>query len=265
MNDGAVPTRWFEFRDQLKEVQGEVIEEAQVTIYLNAKELVTIMSTPRDLDALALGFIFNEGLIFNLDEVDHVHVSLRGCCVDVWLKHAVKHPRRKIITSGCGGGVTFRDPSSTIRPLEVELNVDPERIFELFNHLQQPDSLYARARGVHTAGLADDKKLLCWVEDVGRHNTIDKVQGIALKEAIETEGRILLVSGRISSEMLLKAVIMGCPVIASRNSPTSLSIRLAEELNITLIGYVRRSTMRIYTHPGRLNTSTVGEVARVDR
>jgi FdhD protein len=264
MNDGAVPTRWFEYRDQLEEVQGEVIEEAQVTIYLNARELATIMSTPRDLDALALGFLVNEGLILSLDEIDHVHVSLQGCCADVWLKHAVEHPRRKIITSGCGGGVTFRDSSTAIQPLDVDLTVDPELLFELFTRLQQPDSLYARARGVHTAGLADGERLLCTVEDVGRHNTIDKLQGIALMNAINTEGRLLLVSGRISSEMLLKAVIMGCPVIASRNSPTSLSIRLAEELNVTLIGYVRRRTMRIYTHPGRLNTSTVGEVARVD-
>ncbi len=252
MNDGAVPMRWYEYRDQLEEVLGEVIEEAQVTIYLNGKELATMMTTPRNLQALALGFITNEGLIDSADEVDHIHISLKGCCADVWLKHAVKHPRRKIITSGCGGGVTFRDPSSTIQPLSSRLKVDPEILFDLFNKIQKPGSLYSRARGVHTAGLSDGEEVLCIVEDVGRHNTIDKLVGIAMMEGIETRDRLLLVSGRISSEMLLKAVFMGCPIIASRNSPTSMSITLAEELNITLIGYVRRSNMRVYTHPERL-------------
>jgi FdhD protein len=258
-NDGAVPTRWFEYRDQLEEVRGEVIEEAQVTIYLNGKELAAMMTTPRDLEALALGFMLNEGLIESAQEVDHIHISMQACCADVWLNHSVDHPRRKIITSGCGGGVTFRDPLSSIRPLSADNKIDPKILFKLFNHLQRPESLYARARGVHTAGLSDGQKVLCMVEDVGRHNTIDKLVGRAEMEGVAIEGNILLVSGRVSSEMLLKAVVMGCPMIASRNSPTSLSITLAEELNITLIGYVRRNSMRVYSHPQRLILKSAGE------
>lgn len=265
MDDGAVLTRWYEYRNQLDEVQGEVIEEAQVTIYLNGRELATMMATPRKLEALALGFITNEGLIESADEVDHIYVSLKGCCSDIWLKHTVKHPRRKIITSGCGGGVTFRDSSSMIEPLEADLEINAETLFELFNRLQHPDSLYARARGVHTAGLSDGERLFCTVEDVGRHNTIDKLVGQAMMEGIETGGKLLLVSGRVSSEMLIKAVVMGCPIIASRNSPTSMSIALAEELNITLIGYVRRNTLRVYTHPGRLRTSEAQSSQQVER
>jgi FdhD protein len=103
------------------------------------------------------------------------------------------------------------------------------------------------------------------VEDVGRHNTIDKLVGRAAMDGVDIEGRLLLVSGRVSSEMLLKAAVMGCPVIASRNSPTSMSITLAEELNITLIGYVRRSTLRVYTHPERLELRTAGEAEQVGK
>ncbi len=265
VNDGAVPVRWFEYRDQFEESQGEVIEEAQVTIYLNGRELAAMMTTPLDLEALALGFIINEGLIDSVDEVDHIHISMQACCADVWLKHAVRPPDRKIITSGCGGGLTFRDPSSPIQPLAVDLNIDPDKLFELFSHLQQPNSLYARARGVHAAGLSDGQRVFYVVEDVGRHNTIDKLVGRAALDRVDIEGSLLLVSGRVSSEMLIKAVVMGCPIIASRNSPTSMSIALAEELNITLVGYVRRSTLRVYTHPERLGFRTVGQAEQVSK
>jgi FdhD protein len=123
---------------------------------------------------------------------------------------------------------------------------------ELFGGLQRPDSLYARARGVHAAAISDGRKLLASAEDVGRHNTIDKLLGICMQRGIDTREKMLLVTGRISSEMLVKSATMGCPIVASRNSPTSLSVNLARELGITLIGYVRRQTMRIYSFPERL-------------
>ncbi|HEX9809681.1 MAG TPA: formate dehydrogenase accessory sulfurtransferase FdhD, partial [Alphaproteobacteria bacterium] len=90
------------------------------------------------------------------------------------------------------------------------------------------------------------------VEDVGRHNTVDKLRGACLELGIETRGRILLTTGRVSSEMLRKGARMGCPVIASRNSPTSLSVAMAQAWNITLVGYVRQGSMRAYAHAERL-------------
>jgi FdhD protein len=255
MNRGAVATRWHEHsRRGWVQVDAEVIEEALVTIYVNGEELATIMSTPREQDKLALGFLKNERLIQGIEDVEHLHISENGCCVDVWLNHAVSKPERVIITTGCGGGVTFDDPSLGIEPLQDELRISPAVLSRLFNKLQSPVSLYARTRGVHTAGLVDPlrRKLLVTTEDVGRHNTIDKLLGICLLEGIETRSRVLLATGRISSEMLRKGALMGCPVIASRNSPTSLSVEIAEAWNITLIGYVRRGSMRVYTHPQRV-------------
>ena len=90
------------------------------------------------------------------------------------------------------------------------------------------------------------------VEDIGRHNTLDRLMGSCMLSGIETEGRILLATGRISSEMLHKGANMGCPIIASRKSPTSMSIEMANNWNITLVGYARRGTLRVYTHPERL-------------
>ena len=243
-------------------VRAEVIEEALVSIYLNGRELATIMCTPSDQIALALGFLKNERLIDGLQDVELTHVSHNGCCVDVWTKRAVEGPRRVIITSGCGGGVTFTDPSVGIEPLRDDLRIQPDILFGLFNRLHVPGSLHARTRGVHAAGLTDGQELLALVEDVGRHNTIDKLLGLCLLRGIDTAGRILLATGRVSSEMLRKGAQMGCPIIASRNSPTSMSVDMAEAWNITLVGYVRQGSMRVYTHPERLGRTAAVDVRR---
>ncbi len=130
--------------------------------------------------------------------------------------------------------------------------MEPEKLISMFNRMHLPGSLHARARGVHTAGLANGESMLAIAEDVGRHNTIDKLAGACLVDGLDTRGLILLTTGRVSSEMLQKGIAMGCPIIASRNSPTSLSIRLAEEAGITLVGYARRGRLRAYTHVHRL-------------
>ena len=264
MGSGAVNTQWFKYRRGWSQVDGEVIEETLVTIYVNGLELATIMSTPSDQDKLALGFLKNEGFIEGLGEVEDVRLSQNGCCVDVWLGHPIARPKRVIVTSGCGGGVTFDDPAVGIKPLQDAVHIDPELLFGLMNQLHFPGSLHARTRGVHAAGLAEGDRLLAWVEDVGRHNTIDKLLGACLLKGIATRGRILLATGRVSSEMLRKGALMGCPIIASRNSPTSMSVVMAQAWNITLIGYVRQGSMRVYAHPERLGTPRsvlVGDVS----
>jgi FdhD protein len=254
MSSGAVPTQWFEHRNDWSQSDGEVIEEALITIYVNGVELATIMATPQEQDLLALGFMKNEGLIDDLSEIEILFLSKAGCCVDIWLKRSFEKPERTIITSGCGGGVTFDDPSIGIEPLHSTLKIEPDLLHQSFRKLQPPNSLYARSRGVHAAGLLDAQRqeLLVVVEDVGRHNTIDKLTGCCLKQGIETRGRILMATGRISSEMLRKAALMGCPIVASRTSPTSLSVEMARAWNITLVGYVRTGGMRVYSHPERL-------------
>jgi len=252
MGAGAVSAKWNVYRDGWSRAEGEVIGEALMTISINGEDWVTLMCTPSQHDLLAIGFMLNEDLIQGTDDIDHVHVSEDGCCVDVWLQGPVELPQRGIITSGCGGGVTFEEPEADIEPLISELQISPERLFTLFRELHIPDSLHARARGVHASGLTDGDKILALAEDVGRHNTMDKLRGLCLVQDIATEGMALLATGRISSEMLRKGAKMGCPIIASRNSPTSLSIALAREWDITLVVYARQGMMRAYTRPDRL-------------
>jgi FdhD protein len=256
MDLGSVEAEWHEYSQGWNRKTDEVIGEAMLTIYVNGVELATIMCTPREQNLLGLGFLKNEGIIDRLDEVDHVHIGGNGCCVDVWLTRAFKEPERKIITSGCGSGVTFSDPIEAIEPIQDSVQVDPEELVSMLNSLHSPESLHARAGGVHTAGLTDGEQVLLIAEDIGRHNTIDRLAGACLVQAQETRGLVLLTTGRISSEMLRKGYAMGCPIIASRTSPTSLSIQLADAAGITLVGYARRGKLRVYTHPRRLGFET---------
>ncbi|MEJ2711202.1 MAG: formate dehydrogenase accessory sulfurtransferase FdhD [Anaerolineales bacterium] len=253
MPDGTVLFNYHQYKGQWEEIQAEVIEEGFVTIFVNGRELATLMCTPRDPLQLALGFLANEEFIHSYEEVEIDHVCQGGGCVDIWLSHPVwDKPRRRIITSGCGGGLTFADLAAHQPPVTNDITISPERIGELMVQLQSQDSLYARARGVHTSALSDGQQLILLAEDVGRHNTIDRLRGECLRRGIDPKGMLLLATGRISSEMINKAVKMGCPVVASRTSPTSMSVGLAREWNITLCGYVRRNRMNVYAHPQRL-------------
>ncbi len=253
-NRGAENNHWWSFHHDWQEEEGEVIEETHLTIYVNGVELATIMATPLNQDWLAVGFLKNEGILNNVEEIEDLRITSEGCCVDVFLNRDVELPSKKIITSGCGGGITYDDPQIAIEPFQIESITTPDNILLAYKKLQTKDSLYARARGVHAAGLLDleGNQLIKVAEDIGRHNTFDKLRGACLLEGIPTQGRALLTTGRISSEMLRKGALMGCPVIASRTSPTSLAVEMARSWKITLVGYARHGKLRVYCYPERL-------------
>jgi FdhD protein len=253
--DGAFPWRYSRWESgHSSEVDGSVIDEGLVRIHVNGQELATFMATPRDLDLLALGFLRSEGVIQGREDVRLMQVCPSRTCIDVWLRNAaVELPSRPILTSGCGGGVTFDDLSRRVPPLASERRVTPQQILDGMRQLAVAAALYEETRGVHTSALSDGERLLAAAEDVGRHNTVDKLWGYCLQHDIDPAGQVLLATGRVSSEMLNKAAKMGVPVVASRTSPTSLSVRLAQEWNILLIGYVRGRSFNSYASQWRLN------------
>ena len=239
-------------------IEAPIIHEDLVSVYVNGLEVATVMCSPREQEALALGFLANEGIIDSLDEVVVNRVCNSGGCVDVWLTHAdTNSKRRLILTAGCGGGVTFDDLSETHPALPPDdVFVPVERLWTLMDELYQHAELYGEARGVHTAAFSPGDHVTLAAEDIGRHNTLDKVRGKALLQGIDTQGGVLLTTGRVSSEMINKARSMGIPIVCSRTSPTSLSVRLAAEWNITLVGYLRRNSLNVYTHPRRVLATT---------
>jgi len=233
-------------------VRGVVPAERVVTLYTNGQPLVSITCTPTYLKELALGFLFNEGLIEGWDDVAVVEVCGGGKCVDVWLEHDIELSPLRVITSGCSGGTTFDSMASTQRRIESEQRVTPRQVTQLMGELSHQAALYHRSGGVHTAALSDGERLTCVMEDVGRHNALDKLAGKCLRERGQTDSYILLTSGRVSSEMVQKAARMEIPIVISRTSPTSLSVQLAEAWGVTLIGYTRRRSFRVYTGEERV-------------
>lgn len=238
------------------EVAGMVVEEALVCLSVNGQELATFMCSPRELEPLAVGFLFNERIIDSYADIRALHLAKGGRCVDVWLQDTTAVlPQRAIITAGCGGGITFDDLSGQHEPVTARLQVTAAQLASLMRQMHLGATLYREARGIHTAILADPDKVLLQVEDIGRHNCIDKLAGAALMADIPTAGRILLSSGRISSEMLNKARHLGIPIICSRTSPTNLSVALAQAWGMTLVAYLRQERMRIYSQPQQVTSA----------
>lgn len=252
--EGVLPVRFISVGVGAPQtIDSEIIDEALACISVNGQELATFMCTPRNLEEMALGFLYNERLINDLDDVANLRVSTGKTCVDVWLHNTrLKLPQRKVVTAGCGGGITFDDLSERHEPLQSNLRANPQQLAALFREMHLGAGLYQRARGIHTAALADVQNVQLQVEDVGRHNCLDKLSGKALLAGLPTRDLIILSSGRISSEMINKARRLGTPIICSRTSPTSLSVALAEFWNMTIVAYLRQNRMRIYTHPDRV-------------
>lgn len=256
MKPGAVETKWFEFSDGWQTVEDEVIEEVSLCLQVNGQPWFGMMCSPLLQRELAVGFLFNEGIIDSLDQVAEVTLNQAESCAEVWLNFNIDRPQAVSRTTGCGGGLTLAEEEGQLTPVASELQLEPSVLFENFKKLQMPEGLYSRARGVHAAGLARGDDMIVTVEDVGRHNALDKVAGHCLLNGIDTTDTVLYSTGRISSEMLKKAVRLRCPIVASRTSPTSRSLEGAEQWGITLVGYARRNTMRVYSHPHRLGFST---------
>ncbi|MCC6175456.1 MAG: formate dehydrogenase accessory sulfurtransferase FdhD [Chloroflexi bacterium] len=261
----VVRRRYVRFRaDAGQPVEDEIIAEIRLSIFVDGQELVQLMCSPHQVRALVVGFLYLEGLIDSLDDVDALRVCLADRVAEVRLARPLASlPTRRIVTSGCTGGVSFGAYLEELDRLRLPIDrvrVTPAQVYAALRALYDRAALYHRSGGVHTSILVEpgggqDPRadgVLAVAEDVGRHNTIDKLQGEALTRHLPTRGRMIVSSGRISSEMLLKAAVMGVPLVGSRTSPTQLAVQLAERLGITVIGYIRSASMNVYSYPYRV-------------
>ena len=219
--------------------------EISLTIYINDQELVTILCTPSKLNCLVLGFLYSEGIIADMAEV----VSMRICedepIADVRLNKAeYTVPPRRTLTSGCGSGASFE---TEVQRVDSDLVVTPQEVLALMKQLHHQQKLFQQCGGIHCSALCDRKQILVAAEDIGRHNTLDKILGECLLRGIQTKNRILLTTGRISSEMLVKAAKMEAPVVVSRGSPTERAISLGHDLDITIVGYARGNRLSVFS------------------
>ncbi len=249
----AIHYERYEFH-KWEPLDAETIVETPVSLTINGTAWLSFMCTPVDLEALAVGFLYNEGVIESMQEVVDVRVCEHGDNVDVWLNRSVEQPHSWRRTSGCTGGVTAVDllaHHDVSFPLQRP-KFTPERIGRIVELLFESQDLYRETGGVHSSALTDGEHVLVAAEDIGRHNTLDKIAGMCLMRNVWPETRILVTTGRISSEMLQKAARLKAPILISRTSPSSLSIEMAERYGITLIGYARRQRFNVYANPQRV-------------
>jgi FdhD protein len=262
MNKPKLPVMYLQYSGHnWSPVSADTIVETPVSLTVNGEVWLTFMCTPIDLNALAVGFLFNEGVIKSMDEVASIRLCAAGDNIDIWLTHSADKPDKWRRTSGCTGGVTALEENAPIPPVANGGVISPSLVGKLVSMLFESQHLYRQSGGVHTSGISDGETILAVAEDIGRHNTLDKLAGRCLMDGISPSRKIILTTGRISSEMLQKSARMGVSILVSRTSPSSLSIELARRLGVTLIGYARRNQFNVYSHPERIFPEMAAEIA----
>lgn len=203
----------LKIRDQSKQlIQDEIIIEHPFTIFLNEEELVTILCTPEFLKELAVGFLFSENYIENLDEIQRMEIGEESKTIYVSIKEKNKKLRDKCsvgrrITSGCGKKTSFyniKDSKPTSK-LAKEFYINAATVVQLMKEFNNLSVLFKETGGVHSCALCSAEKILFYAEDIGRHNALDKVLGSGHLEGIRFDDKLILTTGRISSEMLIKS------------------------------------------------------------
>lgn len=239
-----------------KRIPNKLPEESLITLFINDQELVSVLCTPEKLNCLTIGYLLSEGFISSMDEITMMRVCLDESLVEVRLSHEVEMAApRRILTSGCGGGTTFRE-GIELPPLDSDRRVTPSQVLSSIKLLQERTEDNKKngniRKGLHISALSDGDKLVIKSEDIGRHNTLDKIRGESVLTNTPTKDLILVTTGRISSEMLVKVALMEVPIIASINSATRRAVTIGAELGITIIGYARGNRFSVYCGENRL-------------
>jgi FdhD protein len=242
------------------EVEDLVVKEAPLTIVLDNQELVTMLCSPIDLKHLAIGFLFSEGFLKSKEEIKKVVVDDRKGIAWVETKEGKGVDAgvlsKRLITSGCGRGASFYSLADAQVGMKIESRFQmlASDVTALVGEFQHGSELHRTTHGVHSAALCDAEKIVMFADDIGRHNAIDKVIGRCILTDLPAENHGLIFSGRISSEMLLKAARGGIPVVISVASPTNVAVRMANDIGMTVVGMVRGKRLNIYSGAWRIVT-----------
>lgn len=234
------------------------VQEFPLQLTVNGRELATLVASPHRLTFLVAGFLRLQGFVKTPSDLRSLGICADDGIARAWIRGEVPEALRPTLTSGCGTGITFDLPTDQERP-PSRTRFPIEAVSGLMMELTDRAERYRLHGGIHSAAVGDGRNLLLHAEDLGRHNTLDRIAGEALLRGISLEGHMLATSGRISSEMVAKAIRLGITLIASRTSPTEMAVRMAEEAGITLAGYVRRDSLEIFSHPERLESAHMAE------
>lgn len=235
-----------------------VIRERPFTIYLNERELVTLLCAGHHLDELGAGFLYGEGFVDVPADIESMEVDEKAGTVKVTVRSDLAVADRlwlkRTITSGCGKGSIFYYSLDALlsKPNKSRFRISATQIVNRVEELNHLSETYRRTHGVHNVILADAEKVVIFRDDIGRHNAVDMIVGYVFLRGIPLSDKLIVTTGRLTSEILIKAAKVGIPCIVSRNTATSLAVELAKALNITLIGYARGGKFTVYSGSERI-------------
>jgi FdhD protein len=243
-------------------VTDTVIREIKLEIYVNERYIAALMGTPVDQVELVVGYLMSENIIENVKDIEKTELkNIDDKIFQVYIKAKAneksidKLDTDGVIVSGCGRGVSTQISKKAIdaKVIKSDLCIDASLLFKEMGEFYTQCPLYEQTGCVHTAKVYVDEHTYFIGEDIAQHNTIDKAVGKALMAGADISKAFLMVSGRLSSEMVAKAVMHQIPILASRTASTCRGVNIADKFGLTLIGFVRGDKMNIYRHPRRIN------------
>ena len=245
---------------QMESVEDKIVTEFPVTVKINEEEFVTMVCSPQYIEDMVIGYLASEGVIRAYTDIKNIWVQEKEGYVHVTIDKLNPYfqnlQNKRYITSCCGAsrqGFVFINDALTAKKMnDISVELSIKDCFQLMNKLQQSAATFQETGGVHNAALCDKNGFMLSRMDIGRHNALDKLYGYCLKHHISIRDKVVVFSGRISSEILLKVAKIGCEVVLSKSAPTELALNLAEELGITTVGFIRNDSLNIYTCPERI-------------
>ncbi|GAF17533.1 formate dehydrogenase chain D [Bacillus sp. JCM 19046] len=238
-----------------------VAVEVPITIKVNGEEFVTVVCSPEYIEDMVIGYLASEGVIDSFRMVQSIRYDQTNGYVHVSLSRELSQLHqllqgKRYITSCCGmsrQGFIFASDSKTTKTMKSRnVHLTDQECFKLMNELQSEAHVFKQTGGVHNAALATKDGIVLMRMDIGRHNALDKLYGYCLRNGISLTDKVMLFSGRLSSEILLKVAKIGCEIVLSKSAPTDRALMIAEELEITAVGFIRAQSMNVYTCSERI-------------
>ncbi|MBO9606124.1 MAG: formate dehydrogenase accessory sulfurtransferase FdhD [Paenibacillaceae bacterium] len=245
--------------DTITELDDEIVTEYALTVFVNEEELATLVCTPTDLEELTTGFLASEGIVRRADQIVAITIDERQgfAYVETNGTPAINQQfyNKRYIASCCGKGrqsFYYFNDARTAQPVTSDTVLSAADAGRLMRLMQTSSSTFHETGGVHNAALCDAGGIVAVRTDVGRHNALDKLYGYCLRGGIALHDKAIAFSGRISSEIVLKAAKIGVGIILSKSAPTMLALQMADELGITAVGFIRGDKLNVYSHPQRI-------------
>lgn len=248
----------------------DVVMEVPLSVFVNGRHALTAMISPDMVEEFVTGFLYTEKIIQKLEDIESLRIEEKkdtnreenreesreeNIAITLSASVLTKNPfsimlSGKTVLSGCGGDTSYLDVDR-LPKIQSDLVVDVSKVTGIMKEALVSE-LHTRTGGIHIVGLFGPDGKICVIEDIGRHNALDKVIGYGLKHGVDFSKTVVTCSGRLSSEMVRKCLMANIPVIASRGATTTLAISMAEQAGLTIIGFVRSQKMNIYTGSQRV-------------